>query len=297
MKQPYKQRPPVMVDLQDNVYNAGGRIPVRGQVVNGQGNITEYKAPTTKPAIKQQIKQEQQARPQGMGGSTNDPYVAQANALYQQLMSRGPFRYDMQGDMLYRQYADQYQQLGRQAMQDTMGYASGQTGGYNSSWGQTLGQQAYQGYLGQLNSMIPDFYDRAYQAYLNEGDRLMEQYQLALQHPGYIADMQGSSGGTGSTSIDPTKQDEEKALSEEAIKAYIDALSGGKISDRIRVASSDGTTLTGEELAKQLAAKGLAEKVAGKKQAENDGDTKLDFKYFDDWYKYIVNQQLKNQMK
>lgn len=292
MKQPYKQKLPVMVDLQDNVYNANGNAQPYGKIPSGADKVTSTypEKAENRPDVNKRYQQPQtqQSPAQGTGGSTNDPYVAQANALYQQLMNRGAFRYDLQGDMLYRQYADQYQQLGRQAMQDTMGYASGQTNGYNSSWGQTLGQQAYQGYLGQLNSMIPDFYDRAYQAYLNEGDRLMEQYQLALQHPGYIAAMQGSSGGSGSASIDPTQQDAAKALSEEAIRAYIDALSGGKISERIRAASGDGTTLTGEALAKKIAMNELN---------AQSSTSQPDFNYFDDWYKYIVNQELKKQMK
>lgn len=277
MKQPYKQRHPVQVDLQDNVYNAGGNSPTRGQIVNGQDKVTEYKAPTTQPAIKQQIKQEQQARPQGMGGSTNDPYVAQANALYQQLMNRGPFRYDLQGDMLYRQYADQYQQLGRQAMNDTMGYASGQTGGYNSSWGQTLGQQAYQGYLGQLNSMIPDFYDRAYQAYLNEGDRLMEQYQLALQHPGYIAAMRGGNGN-GGTVQQPEKQEQDAA---DASSAYLDAVTRMLGSQTGTNANSFSDALFGS--------------VIQAMNAEKKGQP--DFDYYDDWYKEIVKKTLEKKTK
>lgn len=114
----------------------------------------------------------------GMGVS-QDPYQAQANALYQQLMGRGDFVYDLQGDMLYRQYADQYSQLGRQAMMDTMGTAAGLTGGYGNSYASTVGNQAYQQYLGQLNAMVPEFYDRAYQAWLDQGNQLMQQYELA----------------------------------------------------------------------------------------------------------------------
>lgn len=290
MKQPYKQTLPVMVDLQDNVYNAGGTSPTRGQVVNGQDKVTEYKGPATQPAIKQQIKQEQQARPQGMGGSTNDPYVAQANALYQQLMNRGPFRYDLQGDMLYRQYADQYSQLGRQAMQDTMGYASGQTGGYNSSWGQTLGQQAYQGYLTQLNSMIPDFYDRAYQAYLNEGDRLMEQYQLALQHPGYIAALQGGSGGgTVQQPEDQTTQEQNSnvlmGMSGNAIQAVLDKIKAQKNMGITTQKEFNGGPMTGMTLTPETYMSAINQAA------------QPDFNYFDDWYKRIVNQAIEKKTK
>lgn len=114
------------------------------------------------------------------GGYTQDPYAAQANALYKQLMAREPFKYDLQGDMLYRQYADQYSQLGRQAMMDTMGTAAGLTGGYGNSYANAVGNQAYQQYMGQLNAMVPDFYDRAYQRWQDQGNDLLNQYQLAL---------------------------------------------------------------------------------------------------------------------
>lgn len=286
MKQPYKQKLPVMVDLQDNVYKANGNAQPYGKIPSSADKVTSTypEKAENRPDVNKRYQQPQtqQSPVQGTGGSTNDPYVAQANALYQQLMNRGAFRYDLQGDMLYRQYADQYQQLGLQAMKDTMGYASGQTGGYNSSWGQTLGQQAYQGYLGQLNSMIPDFYNRAYQAYLNEGDRLMEQYQLALQHPGYIAAMRGGGGGGGSQ--DQTQKDAANTLSEEAIRAYIANLDGGRITNGI----TGGSNLSGEALANKLDAKTLAEQVGGQQP---------DFNYFDDWYKYIVNQERQKRMK
>lgn len=128
-------------------------------------------------------------QPQGV---TQDPYAAQANALYQQLLSRGPFTYDLQGDMLYRQYADQYSQLGRQAMMDATGTAAGLTGGYGNSFANMVGNQAYQQYMGQLNAMIPDFYDRAYQRWLDQGDLMLQQYQLAQSRA-------GGSGGGGKT--------------------------------------------------------------------------------------------------
>lgn len=128
----------------------------------------------------------------GGGGYTQDPYAAQANALYQQLLQRGPFQYDLQGDMLYRQYADQYSQMGQTAMRDAMGTAAGLTGGYGNSWAGTVGNQAYQQYLGQLNAMIPDFYDRAYQRWLDEGDDMLTRYQLALGQA-----QAGGGGGSG----------------------------------------------------------------------------------------------------
>lgn len=82
--------------------------------------------------------------------------------------------------------ADQYTQLGQQAMRDTMGQAAALTGGYGTSYANLVSNQAYQQYLTALNESIPDLYDRAYQVYQDEGDELLSQYQLAASHPGYL---------------------------------------------------------------------------------------------------------------
>lgn len=116
----------------------------------------------------------------------NQPYVDKMNDLYAQYMARGPFQYDLNGDMLYRQMADQYTQLGQQAMMDTMGQASALTGGYGNSYAQSVGNQAYQQYLAALNDQIPSLYQQAYNVWQNEGDRLLQMYELAAQHPGMI---------------------------------------------------------------------------------------------------------------
>jgi len=116
----------------------------------------------------------------------NQPYVDQLNALYGQIMARGPFQYDLNGDLLYRQMADRYTQLGQQAMMDTMGQAAALTGGYGNSYAQSVGNQAYQQYLTALNDQVPNLYQQAYNVWQNEGDRLLQMYDLAAQHPGII---------------------------------------------------------------------------------------------------------------
>ena len=119
-------------------------------------------------------------------GANNAPYIQQLNTLYDQIMNRKPFQYDLNGDLLYRQMADQYTQLGRQASADAMGQAAALTGGYGNSYATQVGNQANQQYLTMLNQNIPELWDRAYQAYLNEGDQLLQQYELAATHPGYV---------------------------------------------------------------------------------------------------------------
>ena len=63
-------------------------------------------------------------------------------------------------------------------MADSMGQAAALTGGYGSSYGSQVGQQTYDAYLRQLNEQVPEFYNSAYNRWLNEGNQLEEQYNL-----------------------------------------------------------------------------------------------------------------------
>lgn len=112
-------------------------------------------------------------------GSYQSQYTDQLQGLYDQIMNREKFSYDLNGDLLYRQYADQYQRMGNIAMQDTMGQAAAMTGGYGNSYAQTAGQQTFQNYLQQLNNMVPELYQQAYNRYNQEGQNLQQQYAMA----------------------------------------------------------------------------------------------------------------------
>lgn len=103
----------------------------------------------------------------------------QLSQLYDRIMNREQFSYDLNGDALYQQYKDRYQNLGRQAMMDTMGNATALTGGYGSSYATTAGNQAYQQYLQQLNDVVPELYQQAYNRYTQEGNDLLNQYNMA----------------------------------------------------------------------------------------------------------------------
>lgn len=119
-------------------------------------------------------------------GANNQPYMAQLNSLYDQIMNRKPFQYDLNGNLLYRQMADRYKQMGQQAMRDATGTAAGLTGGYGNSFATQVGTQAYQQYLTALNDNIPELHDRAYQAYQSQLDQMLQQYQIAAAHPEYL---------------------------------------------------------------------------------------------------------------
>ncbi len=107
-----------------------------------------------------------------------DSFSGQLQDLYNQIVNRDKFSYDVNSDALYQQYKDQYVQQGKMAMQDTMGQAAALTGGYGSSYAQGVGQQAYQGYLQQLNDRVPELYDRALAKYNQEGQDMLNQYAM-----------------------------------------------------------------------------------------------------------------------
>lgn len=114
--------------------------------------------------------------------SKNDAYQRandQATAIYDKIMNRGEFSYDVNKDKLYQQYRDLYAQMGRSAMEDTMGQAAALTGGYGSTYSQNAGQQAYNAYLQKLNEVVPELYNAAYNRYNQEGQDLMDLYSMA----------------------------------------------------------------------------------------------------------------------
>ncbi len=104
----------------------------------------------------------------------------EADSYLKQYQDRGPFSYDYNADALYQQYKDNYVKQGQMAMMDTMGQAAALTGGYGNSYAQTVGQQAYNQQLGQLNAVMPELYGMAYDRYQQEGQELLNQYDLYM---------------------------------------------------------------------------------------------------------------------
>lgn len=102
------------------------------------------------------------------------------DSVYGNIKNYQPFSYDVNSDALYQQYADQYTRLGNMAMQDTMGQAAAMTGGYGNSYATTAGNQAYQGYLQQLNDVVPELYQMALNKWQMGKDDLYDQYGLLL---------------------------------------------------------------------------------------------------------------------
>ena len=114
-------------------------------------------------------------------GEYTSAWQSQLNEVIDKIMNREDFSYDLNGDALYQQYKDKYITQGKQAMMDTMGQAAALTGGYGSSYGQAVGQQAYQSHLQNLNDVVPELYQMALDQYNQKGQDLYNQYSLLGQ--------------------------------------------------------------------------------------------------------------------
>lgn len=111
-------------------------------------------------------------------GEYESQYDEELERLYDQILGRPDFSYNLGADPMYQQYRQQYMTQGRLAMEDTMGRAAGLTGGYGSSYSQNVGQQAYGQYLQGLNDAVPQLYALALNRYTAEGDALADRYAM-----------------------------------------------------------------------------------------------------------------------
>lgn len=118
--------------------------------------------------------QQLEARPDAYQ-SAYDQLIAEA---FSQIMDRGKFEYDLNGDTLYQQMKDRYLQQGNLAMRDTLGQAAALTGGYGNSYGLTAGQQAYGQQIQGLSDNAPALRDRAYRQWADEGSQMHKQVGL-----------------------------------------------------------------------------------------------------------------------
>lgn len=145
-----------------------------GSSVQVDNSLPQFQEPTGDPVLKQKY-ETAMATLEGMKGKApvySSQYDEQIKSLYEQITGRAPFRYDSATDPLYQQYRQSYIAEGGRAMRDTMGQAAALTGGYGSSYAQSVGQQAYDRYLERLADILPETYGLALDAYNAEGDRL-----------------------------------------------------------------------------------------------------------------------------
>ena len=110
--------------------------------------------------------------------AANPTYQQQIATLTEKVLGRQPFKYDLNADMLYNQYKDQYTTLGKRAAADTQAQAAQLSGGFGNSYGVSAANQQYQNYLNRLNDMVPQLEQRAYERWLNEGQGYERQLDL-----------------------------------------------------------------------------------------------------------------------
>ena len=166
-----------MAELERNGEDQQEREPERSRVklASAQGAQVSQDYSNTMAALKES----EFALPE-----FSSSYDEQITELYNKIVSREPFKYDPMSDSLYGQYREQYAQMGRMAMRDSMGKATALTGGYGSSYAQKVGQQEYDEYLQKLGEVMPELYAAAYQRYKDQGESLESQYQILTKLEG-----------------------------------------------------------------------------------------------------------------
>ena len=111
-------------------------------------------------------------------GAYQSKWQGQIDEIIGRILNREEFSYDVNEDALYKQYAEQYQRLGKLAMEDTTGQVATMTGGYGNSYAATAGNQAFQAYLSQLNEVVPELYGMALDKHNREGQEMYNRYGL-----------------------------------------------------------------------------------------------------------------------
>jgi hypothetical protein len=141
--------------------------------------MTPQASPTTGSQPGGQVAQPPtSAAAQSALGEGAGQWQAELDNVMAQIMGKGKFEYDMNGDAMYQQYADIYQNQANLGMQNAMAQAAALTGGYGSSYAQQVGQQAYAQQMQGLNEIGLDLYDRAYAQDQAERSQLRDQYNM-----------------------------------------------------------------------------------------------------------------------
>ena len=107
-------------------------------------------------------------------------WYQQAVETAQALKERPAFSYAPERDPLYQAAKQTAVEQGRRAMEDTLGKTAGLSGGYASSYAQSVGTQAYDRQISKLRELLPDYYDRARANYDRETDALHDTLSTAL---------------------------------------------------------------------------------------------------------------------
>ena len=105
-------------------------------------------------------------------------YSDQIDALIKEYQIREKFSYDMNTDPLFQQMLSSSMNSGKMAMQDTIGQAAALTGGYGNTYGQAVGNAAYNQYITEAYENLPDYYNLALDAYNMEGEQMLNELDM-----------------------------------------------------------------------------------------------------------------------
>lgn len=106
-------------------------------------------------------------------------YDGEIKSIYDKIVNRPAFRYEYSSDPVYGAYRENYERQGERAMRDSIAQSADLTGGYSSSYAQSVGQQQYGAYLEKLNELMPELYNAAYERYKAEGEGLKARLDMA----------------------------------------------------------------------------------------------------------------------
>lgn len=163
----------LQIGSDDTSAAAGGSVSVSGAAADPMAGYRYTESDSVKQA-NAVLEQMKASKP----GEFTSVWTDQLAGKIQEYLNMGDFQYDVNQDALYQQLKEQYKAMGSLAMMDTMGQAAAMTGGYGNSYAQSVGQQAYQSYLQQLNDKVPELYGMALDKYNQDRQALMDQASL-----------------------------------------------------------------------------------------------------------------------
>lgn len=146
-------------------------------LTNKAPSLPGYTAPT-QPSDAVKLAEQMLADHMAKVPEYNFPWATQLDDTLKKILGREKFSYDFNGDAFYQQYKDKFTQQARMASEDAVARASAMTGGYGNSYAATAGAQAFNEQMGQLNDVIPELYQMAYDRYSREGQDLKDAYSL-----------------------------------------------------------------------------------------------------------------------
>lgn len=160
-------------------------------VVSGKSKTTPtYTKPTLPTKSTTKTKDTTTAADEALNLIYSGANATKANDYYKK--AETPFEFSLDGNALYNQYKDQYTKQAQLAREDAIGKAAAMTGGYGSSYAMTAGDSAYNARMDELNNIIPELYNMAYNQHLNErnynlemGDRYASKDQAEMEN--YLA--------------------------------------------------------------------------------------------------------------